>query len=181
MRPWILLDVDDVLNWCPPKGHDPPYCGCQEHQQWRRRTVTTRFGRPLRVRVNPALGPMLLRLAEDADLAWCTAWAEDANLCIGPLLGLPPLPVTDYQPWPGDPVHHPGFGAWKALNTIGWLARAGGGRPFVWFDDEPDIAPCLTAAGVSQPFKVIAVDPETALTAVHVGMARAWLSELDRV
>ena len=70
-------------------------------------------------------------------MAWGTAWEEDANLSIGPAIGLLRLPVA---PTPGGPrgtelyeAFGPRFLA-KAEGFVPWTQ----GRPFVWFEDEPE-------------------------------------------
>ncbi|MEV5715576.1 hypothetical protein AB0L41_16890 [Amycolatopsis mediterranei] len=56
----------------------------------------------------PSLRPTLLRLG--CDLVWATTWLADANECVAPLLGLPPLPVLGFpdadRTWVAS--HHPG-------------------------------------------------------------------------
>ncbi|WLW58547.1 hypothetical protein [Streptomyces sp. YU58] len=46
-------------------------------------------------RIDPAGGARLAAL--DCGLVWATTWMDDANSCLAPWLGLPPLPVVD---WP---------------------------------------------------------------------------------
>lgn len=50
--------------------------------------------RPLRVWLNPAHGPALLRLGYD--LCWATTWMDTANEWIAPAIGLPRLPYVDF-------------------------------------------------------------------------------------
>lgn len=98
---------------------------------------------PLQVRLNPGHGPRLLALR--CDLVWATAWATDANDLIGPLIGLPELPVViwpesaDGELAPVAPVAVRGAAPaedddlhWKTRYLVEWAA----GRPFVWVDDE---------------------------------------------
>ena len=95
-RPLLFLDVDGPLI---PFGRSS---GDYE-------TFTDAdSGNPLLSRVDPALGPRLLALG--CDLVWATTWLADANECVAPLLGLPPLPVLDFpdtdRAWVAS--HHPG-------------------------------------------------------------------------
>jgi hypothetical protein len=81
---------------------------------------------PLLARVDPALGPRLAELG--CELVWATTWMDDANACVAPWLGLPPLPLVDWpdEAEPAGPLH------WKTRPLVAWAA----GRPFVWLDDE---------------------------------------------
>lgn len=54
----------------------------------------------------------------------------DANECIAPLIGLPPLAVIDW-PDPADIDERNGL-HWKTRTLVEWAA----GRPFAWVDDE---------------------------------------------
>lgn len=118
-RPLLFLDVDGTLL---------PYGGAQ--------TPTTLAGwedwqdvsNPLLAKLVPEHGPRLLALS--CDLMWATAWMEDANHVIAPLLGLPELPVVDLPPAPEEDLT--GVLHWKTRR----LVEVADGRPFVWVDDE---------------------------------------------
>jgi hypothetical protein len=89
--PLLLLDVDGVLNpfaapACPP--------GFSEHDF---------FPGEEPVRVCPAHGPWLQELATRFRLVWATAWGDDANRLLAPLLQVPELPVIAFPPVPFDP------------------------------------------------------------------------------
>jgi hypothetical protein len=112
---------------------------------------------------------MLLNLAEEtgAELAWGTTWEHDANTFVGPVIGLPELPVE-----PLKRVN--GLRDTKPAGVVPWTL----GRPFVWFDDDLTVpGDCLALAGV-QPHLVIPVDESTGLTDEHMAAARDWLSHL---
>lgn len=74
---------------------------------------------------------MLLALADatGGELVWATTWLDEANTLIGPELGLPTLPVMDWDP-SGSP-------RWKFEAALRWSC----GRPLVWFDDDFETYP----------------------------------------
>lgn len=116
----LFLDIDGTLL---PFGAPAPYP-----------SYTSRFSppdaaaaaHPLLDRIDPGLGARLASL--DCELVWATTWLDDANTCVAPWLGLPPLPVVD---WP-DADDAPARLHWKTRPLVAWAA----GRPFVWLDDE---------------------------------------------
>lgn len=137
-RPMLLVDVDGPLNPYAAKPHQRP-AGYQTHRfmtpTWEaaERRRLAQWGRPqkrltpLRVWLNPEHGPALASLP--FDLVWATTWEHEANDYIGPVLGLPRLPVIAWltgRPRPGDGVF------WKTPQIVDWI----GGRPFAWIDDE---------------------------------------------
>lgn len=88
----------------------------------------TAAAHPLLTRINPANGPRLAALG--CELVWATTWMADANECVAPWLGLPPLPV---MAWPEDSAEDDPAGLhWKTRALVDRAA----GRPFVWVDDE---------------------------------------------
>ncbi|MGW4474888.1 HAD domain-containing protein [Nonomuraea sp. NPDC004354] len=121
VRPLLFLDVDGPLI---PFGAPQPQVG--GHSGNRTSPQLRLAGsNPLLSRIDPQHGLRLSALP--CDLVWATTWMADANEVIGPLLGLPELPVVD---WPDSdeegPLH------WKTRGLIDWAA----GRSFVWVDDE---------------------------------------------
>lgn len=120
------------------------------------------------VYLNPQHASMLGVLARqtDGELVWCTMWGPSANYDIGPLIGLPDLPVVPIQ------EDHDGIplGAHKAAAAVKYAA----GRPFIWFDDEPD-AHYWLAHLREGPANVIAVDPARGLTRHHIRLAKNWM------
>jgi hypothetical protein len=134
--------------------------------------------KPLRMWLNPAHGPELLRLAAqvDAELAWATSWEHLANKMMGPAIGLPPLPVVEFgesmEPRPGQPF------TWK----YGPVARFAAGRPLAWLDDDFDVYPAardeflLRRDGLAT--ELIAVDPRTGIGSAHLAAIDTWTKSL---
>jgi len=160
-RPLILVDVDGVLNVAASAKVRKRLV---YHDGWVQRKVDA-GGLVFRLCVNPAFGSWLRRLAEDAgaELAWGSTWEEYANLCVGPLVGLPELRHAIVRD-----------GAHKAHGIVPFTA----GRPFIWFDDEPDAAGVTARLAGGQPHLVVRVDEETGLTQENVATAREWLAQL---
>jgi hypothetical protein len=161
LRPLVLVDVDGVLNVLASAKQRRRLC---YHEGWLQRRVDA-GGLTFRLFVNPANGPLLWKLVREtgAELAWGTTWEDYANPCVGRLLGLPDLrwaPVRD--------------GDHKADGIVPWTQ----GRPFVWFDDEPDAAEVTARLAGDQPHLVVQVDESVGLTADHLAEARAWLADL---
>jgi hypothetical protein len=158
-RPLILIDVDGVLN---PSFSSAVRRRLAWHDGWLQRRVHV-DGLTFRLFVNPAHGTMLRQLAQEkgAELAWGTTWEDDANRAVGPLLGIPELPVAPVRDFPH-----------KADGIVPWT----NGRPFVWFDDEPDATEACARVAGDQPHLVVAVSEYEGLTEAHVETARAWLA-----
>jgi hypothetical protein len=157
--PAVLLDVDGVLN--PLR---------RAHRGYRRHRARP-HGVTFRLWLNTAHGPSLRGLIADtgAELVWASYWCANANDWIAPRIGLPRLP---YVPIPSPPPDSGlSLGAWKARNVALWAGR----RPFVWFEDEPDVTDCLTTEQGIGRHLLIAVDPLVGLTDDHLERARSWL------
>ncbi|WP_370371547.1 hypothetical protein [Catenulispora sp. GP43] len=138
MRPMLLIDVDGPLNPYAAKRTRRPE-GYTTHRllppSWaeERRALLDLLGapdqrvKPLRVWLNPDHGPALAALP--FTLVWATTWQQEANEYIGPVLGLPELPVIT---WPEERVFPAGGLCWKTPEIVTWAA----GRPFAWIDDD---------------------------------------------
>jgi hypothetical protein len=109
-RPALLLDVDGVLN---PYGTVTCPEGFTEHDL---------FAGEEPVRLCPAHGEWITELRHVFDVAWATAWNDDANRLLAPLLGIAALPVVTmpsppFQPRdkiprsPGSPLSAPPSGS----------------------------------------------------------------------
>ncbi|MEU1426489.1 HAD domain-containing protein [Nocardia sp. NPDC005746] len=121
-RPLLFLDVDGPLI---------PFGGAPGHGSESSPGSTPQAGsNPLLARLDPEHGPLLAALS--CDLIWATTWMDEANHAVGPVLGLPTLPVVDWAERPDDRVDD-WFGLhWKTRTLIEWAA----GRSFIWIDDE---------------------------------------------
>ena len=170
-RPLLFLDVDGTL--LPMNGAQVLSNLDDWYALWQNAS------NPQLAKIDRAHGPRLLALP--ADLIWATAWMKDANLVIGPILGLPELPVADFGELPGldDPIwtEHDESAAlnWK---TRGVVARAAG-RPFAWVDDE------LTQTdrrwvNDHHPAEALLwrVDSDCGLTAADLTIVERWLADI---
>ncbi len=120
------------------------------------------------VRVDPALGPRLAAL--NCELVWATTWRHEANDCVAPLLGLPPLPVVDF-PEPSDEDCRHGL-HWKTRALCEWAA----GRAFAWIDDEITGADRdWVAANYPAGALLHRVDVRLGLVAADFTAIEAWL------
>lgn len=159
-KPLLLLDVDGPLN--PFRATKPS--GYTMHK-------LPTMGHTFNVWLNHDHGRMLLDFAEehDVELAWCTTWEHDANVCVGPHIGLPKLPVIEF-----------GFNAteWK-FNAVVEYAQ---GRPLAWLDDDFLLFPKERAWFHEQrsktPTLLQLVSPEVGLTDADLKVVADWLSTL---
>lgn len=162
-RPLVLLDVDGVLNLAQflssrqrarLNGRDG-WHNCRagdRHDPYASRIV-----------LNRAWGPMLRSLADEgAELAWATGWQEEANLFIGPLLGLPELRWA------------PALHGYKAHSVIPWTE----GRPWAWFEDIGHELETASALSQDRPHCPVLVDRATGLTQENAETVRKWLRAL---
>lgn len=127
--PLLFLDVDGpllpfgedpVLGEDPMLGEDPVLGGWDDSLD----SFLSRLSR--------GIGERLAALP--CRLVWATAWEQDANVEIGPRIGLPPLPVVMWPELSDERMREDEwFGLhWKTRALVDWAA----GRPFVWVDDE---------------------------------------------
>jgi len=121
----LLIDIDGPLNPYAAQPERRP----EGYTTHRMRPTGWSDGRPLRVWLNPAHGAELLALAESYELVWATTWKGEANVWIGPHLGLPELPFID---WPTMHGAAPRGTFWKTQYILQYAA----GRPFAWIDDD---------------------------------------------
>jgi hypothetical protein len=158
-RPWLLIDVDGVLN--PLVVAD----GFEIHELtplgWTRP--------PLQVQLTPRHGEWINAMTDVFDLAWATTWEESANLMIGPIVGIPELPVV---PFDFDMARRVWGICMKTPDVAEWV----GDRPFAWLDDmisDLDANWLREHADVGQ-FHLQSIDPLTGLTEADLAEVRAW-------
>jgi hypothetical protein len=155
-RPLLLLDVDGVLN---PYGADCP-AGFTEHVLFPDEIEP--------VRVCADHGGWIVELSGAYEVVWATAWGEQANRLLAPLLGIPRLPVVPFGQVP--------FSADLKVPAIDALA---GDRPAAWIDDLLGPAAYDWAAHRSAPTLLLPADPAVGLTRELVDRALAWAADQE--
>lgn len=145
MRPQLLLDVDGVLN---PTGGG----------------VLRGFERTMingyELRWSPQHRLWFEELASLFDLVWATTWEHHANQALSPLLGLPQLPVIEFdRPSDADTKKLPAVQLWV------------GDRPFAWVDDH--LYPDAFEWAVERISPALLIRP-----ASSIGMTEAHVDEL---
>jgi hypothetical protein len=153
-RPALLLDVDGVLN---PYGT----AACPEGF-----TEYGLFPGEAPVRLCPSHGEWITELRQVLDVAWATAWNEDANRLLARLLGIAPLPVVTMPPPPFQP-----------RDKIPPVTRFAGQRPAVWIDDLHPAEAREWAAGRPEPTLLIPVAPAVGLTRQAVDQVLTWAKQ----
>ena len=128
----LLLDIDGTL--CPI-GPGPDVA--MRHLSIGTGAVSFRADLP----------EVLAELAACYELAWATAWEDNANLLLAPALGLPTLPVARFA-HPAPDVSSRYARTWK-LPSIQCFAAD---QPLAWIDDDlhGDAYACGDAADSDQ-------------------------------
>jgi hypothetical protein len=109
-------------------------------------------------------------------LVWATTWGEDANACIAPLLGLPPLPVLSWpEPSEADERDARAGRHWKTRPIVAQAA----GRAFAWVDDEITRADRdWVDAHHEGPALLHRIDPQRGLQPGDYAVLEAWAAKL---
>lgn len=107
LKPKLYLDVDGVLNACPPIPAEP--------------VIMSPAG--YLICIPPGTKERIARLVEVFEPVWCTAWREEAHAFFGEVLEL------------GETWDHIDFRTYKLLGIFDDLAR-GAPQPWVWIDDD---------------------------------------------
>ena len=157
LKPLLVLDVDGPLN---PYLADPVPDGYEVHDL---------LG--YRVLLNPSMGPELTAFADlhGMELAWATTWEHDANRYIGPLIGLPELPVIEW-----------GLNAkfWKFNGVLEYA----GDRPLAWLDDDfrhfPHEEDWFRRERDWVPTLLHEVDPAVGITDLDLEAIEEWVKSL---
>lgn len=160
-KPLLLIDVDGPLNPWAASGKKNQREGYRRYriEQWV-------------VYLKRSHGRALMDLTDVFDLVWCTTWEHQANTDIGPKIGLPTLPVIEFQKFlPGEPPQ-PGL-HWKTA-VIAAYAMAHD-RPFVWVDDEVSVKDGFWfTMWCRQPFMTKKIDPAVGLADEDFTELREW-------
>ncbi len=148
--PLLLLDVDGVLA---PIPDDTRAAEFEIHD------VIDHAGITHTIWLNPDHRRWIHELAEAYELVWATGWQHDAPRLLGPLLGIPPIPVIVL-------TVRPQLG--MRLNKLPDVASYVGDRPVAWIDDQLTTAEASWAAGRNTRTLLICPDPTVGLLRSHV-------------
>ena len=99
---------------------------------------------------------MLAELAARYELAWPTAWQDNANLLLAPALGLPALPVIRFT---GPAANEPGLRHAGRTWKLPSVQRFAADRPLAWIDNELHGDAYEWAAARRTPTKLLSTDP----------------------
>lgn len=165
MKPLLLIDVDGVLN---------PYGSIIDPKGFKPHLLTPTDGTSsYRVLLNPQHGKWLLALADTFDLVWATTWQHDANRMIGPIIGLPDLPVIELPHWSSQEAS-----AWTTWKMAGITnSPLTHGKPFAWIDDDigfdaMDWRDTRINDGIPTHFEWI--NPSVGLTEKNLNHVKEW-------
>lgn len=174
MKPLLLIDVDGPLN-CYAASNNT----VNKHN---RRNPDHQFRSHkllgYKVWLSRWHGEELNKLADVFDLTWCTTWEHDANNLIGPKIGLPELPVIEFdKEWPLRSFSdQPDRVYYKTPTVVEYAA----GRPFAWVDDEISAWDDKYVVGHhGGPAHLLKIDPSTGLTQEHFNTLASWATGLE--
>ena len=160
VTPLLFLDVDGVLNACPPLPDVE---------------VLQIKGFP--ISIPPGTKERIAKLSEAFEMVWATTWKGDAHDCFAEHIGLD----SDESPW-----HHIDFpGTYKLPAILDYAVevRLSGcyTRPWVWIDDRGSEE--LADLGLQCDSKnslVITPDLGEGLTDAHVEQALQFYERINR-
>lgn len=116
MKPYLLLDIDGVLNVLARPKRAP-----KDAIEFVVQAGNTGFD----ILTLARYGDWLDDLARSYELVWATTWEDLANEEMGPRLGLPELPVVHFE---------------RSLKMKTWklpdVDKFVGNRPAAWIDDD---------------------------------------------
>lgn len=161
-KPLLLIDVDGPLN--------PWAASNNSLRKGKKFTCHKLLG--FKVWLTRWHGEELLKLTDVFDLVWATTWEHDANSLIGPRIGLPDLPVIEFNKHLPSQPPEPGL-HWKTsvINAYS-IAHE---RPFAWVDDEVGVKDGVHFAQWGRhSFLTLQIDPATGLTEDHFVELRTW-------
>ena len=118
--------------------------------------------------ISGAAAGHLLALTDAFDLVWCSGWEDKADEHLFPALGLPVRPPFLTFSAPTSAVH------WK----LAAVDRHAGDRPAAWIDDAFDASCHAWAAARRAPTLLVATDPATGMTDVHVARLERFAAGL---
>lgn len=154
-RSLLFLDVDGVLN---PYGWRSRPAGFTEHQL---------FPGEEPVLINPGHGAWITELTSVCEVIWATAWNQQANQLLAPLLHIDPLPVLTIPRTPLRPS--------AKVPVIAAFAQR---RPLAWIDDEHPPEARSWSASRAEPTLLVTADPAAGLTRQMVDQAISWAAAL---
>jgi hypothetical protein len=163
----LLLDVDGPLN--AYTARDRSMEGRTIHQ------ATTSTGETFPVRMRASDGPDLLNTG--CELIWATTWEDDANKAIGPLIGLPNLPVID---WIDRDHWNPERLYWKTKRIVSWMNENRPGIPFLWLDDEVTKRDrVFIEENCAEGSGILLITPRYGLEEGHFERIEEWKNEIN--
>lgn len=178
-RPIWLLDVDGVLNAATRTPDAAAW------PTWRTGRATAAGGQ-WHITWAPPVVETIRRIhrAGVVDVLWLTTWEEAANESLGPLLGLPELPVASrLRPGGSGRAAH-GFVAtragagnrWWKLDVAQQILDGEPLRPLIWTDDDLSWEPGARAWAEQRPSPTLLIAPATdvGLTAEHLAAIEAF-------
>ena len=104
------------------------------------------------------LPEVLAELAACYELAWATAWEDNANLLLAPALGLPTLPVVRFAAR-GPDVSSRDARTWKLPS----IQRFAGDQPLAWIDDDLHGDAYAWAAMRRIPTELLSTNPSSGI------------------